>query len=205
MPAGRYEGAIGALGNIETRLRRSLALAGIISAGFEPTAIPVLQADDLTRPGCNDISNRRFQATIATGIATLTTNSVTWRAVQPVIIDRIWFGVETANPVDATGFFFQLRLAAPGTADPYALAAATAASGNFVENFRAADDRPGFLVGNAAAAVATGTVIGSMGIRDALVLPVEFFIPAGGWLAVNVNHTGAATHQMQITLAGRMF
>lgn len=82
------------LANVETRLRRSLGLAGPIDLGL-PAPLPlqpVVLADDATRPGGGTLRGRRFTAHLtASQPGAATVPAYLWVTDSPygVIIDRI--------------------------------------------------------------------------------------------------------------------
>lgn len=65
------------LGNIETRLRRSLGIAGPIALEISKDLTPVVISDDSTRPGASSsFRGRRFKGALALSIAAATNGSV---------------------------------------------------------------------------------------------------------------------------------
>lgn len=195
---------------MEERLRRSLGLAGLIEAAFEPLAVPIVIVDDATRPGTATYRNRGFQARhliTLTGGGVIT--SFAFQALAPMIIDSLWLNPRdtgSAFPAaDFNAFTADLFLAAPGTVPTYAVATL---SGIFTEVNVANLERPGLFFGTGPTWAAT-TALGAYGCRVAEQLRIEgrFYLPTGAFLAVNVstNSVAAVNGNLAITLMGRIF
>lgn len=101
------------LSNIETRLRRSLGLAGPIELELAPNLTPVVICDDATRPGtASEVRGRRWRTTKVVGLTSgqngtvwlyveqpqiATTGSQNTSYVGGVIVDAIEIGVGAAS------------------------------------------------------------------------------------------------------------
>ena len=190
------------LANVETRLRRSLGIAGPLRLKFdepETALTPVVIADDATRPGCSaDNRGRRWACQFDMSVAAAGNGSNTWECAHPngVVVDSIQLTVVQAGapftPLLPVRFGIMLQHAGmfPGGIG-YAV---TTRDGQMVDPMVTSSDTAPLLTGNS----------GGVGV---LGMPIfsGYFTAEGGmahipldlWLPPN---TTGAVHGSRITI-----
>lgn len=186
--------AITALGDIEERLRRALGLTGYIGSSIEPAAVPVVLVDDATRAGNNILRGRRFVAGLSIAAAA-GTPSISFRNTAPIRIRGVHIGmtITAGNPATAN-----LRVAVPGTADPYAIATTAPWS----ENAASVTDIAPVVFGSSNVTAGAGTSFATLagGTVGPGYVPMEYAFNVAGWI---FSVTGSSmTGALAVTIFG---
>lgn len=195
-PGGGFFKAITSLANIEDRLRRSLGLVGEVGTSFRPDIIPVVIADDATRPGMSTTRNRRFTVTLDCASAVVASQTI--KALAPVIIDRIHVAGVTA------GVQVEICQLPPDQPDPYVIATT---AGTFIDNVLQQSERPPI---NSAVAVQPLSIVGVIAYsfrhqaNSFNTIETEWHLPTGARIHLRFQNAGPATYE-QITFVGRTF
>lgn len=209
MPTSRWRSN---LGNAETRLRRSLGLAGPINSELpDPLPFsPVIIIDDATRPGSTQgagIRGRRWSWSPAAGvvaavhrlIATLITDSPTG-----VIIRR----VQIATNAGAGGVFFRIGLAGVGAVYP-AGALPVTKDVNFTEGMAGLTDLAPMLIGTSGAQDAEPTgpikVVWEMQLPSTyqpMIIPCDFYLATGQGMWISSAVTSGT---MSVNVMGEVY
>lgn len=200
------------LANVETRIRRSLGIAGPINSeiGDPLGIIPVVLVDDATRPGSvvgAGIRGRRWSWSPAAGIV-----GTTHRLIATLITDSpsgvIIRRVTISTNAGAGGVFFRIGIAAPGATYP-AGATPVTRDVNYVEGMLSATDLAPVLIGTSGAQDAEPTVgikvVWEMNLPNTnvpIIVPCDFFLPngAGMWVASAIT-----TGTMGVNIAGEVY
>jgi len=200
------------LANIESRLRRSLGLAGPI--GLELTdplpLLPVTIADDAMRPGASSqgYRNRRFSHSFVqtfTAGAPLQSQSFLSRAPDGLILDWLEISLDSAAAAD----IYDLRLTwstpvqvaagAPG----YAV---VTQAGWFVDPQNSATDFTPAFAGSGAVGPANQPVWdGKIGLGTIYRIKLDFWLPNGHMLSFGNSVNAPQAYTMATVWRGRIF
>lgn len=207
--------AITALADIETRLRRSLGLAGEVGTEFHPNATAAsVTVDDATRPGCNQQRNRAFAGyggCLAVGGNTV---AMYWQAQADIWLERIAFGCQTPQTGGAAdnGFVVQLYIAGNGeaTIPPIGVGVTAMPDLRYIERASSVEVVPMICRSAQNAAVVPGFVAVdgftvTPGQRKDM-LPERIFLRVGDAIAIGATvDAGVAGNLGIASLAGRIF
>jgi len=201
----KRSGASSSLAGIEERIRRKLGEAGLIEAGFKAEAIPVIIAEDITGPGSQSYRGRRWSS--GGVLHTLTAGALSseaWQAVNPMVLTEVVFNPrDTLANNDLHRFEYTLHYGAPGTVPSYAVATV---SGLFTEIAASNADRPGILYGQGGTWAITGAWEGGGAAPNVSTrVPLNAFLPAGAFFAVNYATDAIANGTIYVTLRGRVY
>lgn len=117
-----FDRAVQALAGLEEKLRRAFNLAGPIGAKLDPTAIPVIIADDLRDPGHAFFVGRSWFYKNVDAVAPAGTNVISLLANADVLVEALF-----VTGTLAIGATLRAYVTAPSEAIPLAAASTGAA------------------------------------------------------------------------------
>jgi hypothetical protein len=198
------------LGQLSTRLIRSLGLAGVVNPDLRNELSSIVLADDATRPGCNETRNRAFAGTQGfTGVGGAFVGTY-FVARAPVIIDLVTvqaqWDLNTVPPTNDTGAYTTL---AAGRASEITIPAGLAGGPAVFQ------ERPGLEAGPLTVTQSGGVPAGFGELAQAQIItglapiaypPTRIFLDVGDAFAVwAIVSAGVAGVDGLINYAGRLF
>jgi hypothetical protein len=192
------------LGNIETRLRRSLGLSGPIGLTLpEPLPLqPIVLTDDATRPGSCTFRGRRFNwIGHVEGITNMTGYGFGLRCVAQNGMIARWVNVHPGGD-----YHCRIDQYAPLASLPTYMAAATAGT-NWVEAPLSSTDFAPAQTGSGAEQSTSASIAQYLGFLsgDPWHVPLDYYIPNGGTLVVTDESANLVDWSLSFTMALEVF